>query len=125
MARSEVPAAGGATQPDGSPSKYPKMRESLRLLGSGQPTVSGTKTTRDFAFNSVNKAVGAAAFGLDIRDLPDSEEIWDRVESLEKRLKGFIAKPETATDDAIQKYHKAAKSAGKAIAKAAIRGDFS
>ena len=54
------------TQPDGSPTVYPKMRENLRLLGSGSPTKGGSTTVNEFAFKQLNGAVGRKLFGVDL-----------------------------------------------------------
>lgn len=122
-ARSEL---GGRTptQPDGSPTKYPKMRESLRLLGAGQPTVGGKTTTKDMAFGTLNRYFGQVAMGLDLRDLPDSEAVGDTIRMMASKLDKFIKNPSSATDDAIKKYHKSAIRAAKGIKGMAMRDEL-
>lgn len=122
-ARSEA-GGGTPTQPDGSPTKYPKMRESLRLLGAGQPTPSGKATTNDMAFATLNKYFGQVAMGLDLRDLPDSNEVGDTVARMTSKLDKFIKNPSTATDDAIAKYQKSAARAAKSIKNMAMRDEL-
>ena len=122
-ARSEV-GGGTPTQPDGSATKYPKMRESLRLLGAGMKTVGGKDTTRDFAFGQLNRSFGRMSYGLDLRDLPDSEELGDTVSRMTKKLDGFIKNPSSATDEAIAKYHKSVMSAAKRIKGMAERDEL-
>jgi hypothetical protein len=122
-ARSE---AGGIipTQPDGSPTKYPKMRESLRLLGAGQKTVMGKSTVEELAFGQLNKSFSKVAYGVDLRDLPDSEELGDAIAKMSKKLDGFIKNPASATDVAIAKYHKSVKSAAKRLKGMAERDEL-
>jgi hypothetical protein len=122
-ARSE---AGGRTptQPDGSATKYPKMRESLGLLGAGKPTLGGKTTTQDFAFGQLNKSFGKVAYGVDLRDLPDSNELGDTLARMSKKLDGFIKNPASATDEAIAKYHKSVATAAKRIFKLAERDEL-
>ena len=127
MGRSARSEAGGGTptQPNGSPTKYPKMRESLRLLGAGLPTLGGKSTTQDFAFGQLNNSFGKVAYGVDLRDLPDSNELGDTVAQMSKKLNGFIKNPASATDEAIAKYHKSVASAAKRIFKLAERDELS
>lgn len=120
-ARSEL--VSRPTQPDGSETKFPKMRESLRLLKDGSPTISGIKDTGTYAFNVLNQTVGRLV-GVDINDLPDSNKVWDKVRSMTVTLDRFIKKPETMTDDAIIKFRKSAEAAGKKIAKLALRDEL-
>lgn len=113
-ARSEM-GGGTPTQPDGSPTKYPRMRESLRLLGAGLKTLGGKSTTQELALGQLNSSFGKVAYGVDLRDLPDSNELGDAVARITEKLDGFIKKPATATDAAIVKYHKSVQSAAKRL----------
>jgi hypothetical protein len=122
-ARSEM-GGGTPTQPNGSPTKYPKMRESLRLLGAGLKTLGGKGTVEDFAFGQLNKSFGRMAYGLDLRDLPDSNELGDTVARMSKKLDGFIKNPASATDEAIAKYHKSVMTAAKRIKGMAERDEI-
>jgi hypothetical protein len=122
--RAQSELAKQPTQPDGSPTKFPKMRESLQLLSTGSPTVQGIKNTKDYAFSVLNSHVSRAAFGVDINDLPDSNKVWDKVRSMQATLDRFIKNPETATDAALEKFKSGAKSAGKRIANLAIRDEL-
>ena len=122
--RAQSELASQPTQPDGSPTKFPKMRESLKLLSAGSPTVQGIKDTKDYAFSVLNSYVSRAAFGIDIDDLPDSNKVWDKVRSMQATLDRFIKKPETATDEAFEKFKSGAKAAGKRIANLAMRDEL-
>ena len=122
-ARSEA-GGGTPTQPDGSPTKYPKMRESLRLLGAGMTTLSGKTNTKDFAFNTLNKYFSGRSMGLDLNDLPDSNKVWDTVAKMAKKLDGFIKNPASATDGAMSKYHESAIRAAVRIKNLAMRDEL-
>lgn len=125
MGRSARSELSQPTQPDGSPTKFKGTRESLRQLTLGIPTTNGgIKSTEEYAKKMINAYLGRVAFGIDIDDLPDSNKIWDKVRKVQKTMDGWIKKPETATDESIEKWKKGAVSAAKSIARLAMRDEL-